>query len=497
MKKAEMGRRHFLRGTAAGMMLAAGGSAVLAQGAKGKPAVKSGPTVLEDMGAWVAATRYEDLPAATVKKVKNVILDTVGCALGAVNGPPVRAAREVIRARGSNPQATVMGTGWKTACDEAAFLNALQIRYLDFNDYAAFGYPHHPSINLASAMAVAEMKGLAGKDVILGLTLGYEVHLRIRDASERRGFDMPSIEAQYASAACAARLLGLDAKGIADALAIAGSNANTLSEVRAGEELTQAKGAAEALAVRSGTFAALLAQAGIQYPLTIMDGEFSYDRLVSRGLKADLLRSRSGEFEIMKSCVKMWPSIGTSQAPIAAALALREKGVRAQDIATVTMRLSQFGYDQQLGFLGHEINTREHADHSAPYCVARAFIDGDVKIEDFAEKRFRDPAAIAFIKTITVVSDPTLTTGGGDILGCNLEVTLKDGTVRKAAMPYAPGTYQNPASDAQIATKFLDLAEEVIGKSAAHRAHDIILAIDTQRDLHELSAILDPVKRRA
>ena len=134
----------------------------------------------------------------------------------------------------------MIGAGWKTSCDEAAFVNAMAIRYLDFNDYAAFGFPHHPSINLAAALAVTEMRNLSGKDLLLGLTAGYEVQVKVRDASEggRRGFDLPSLEAQYSSAAAAARLLGLDAAGIANAVAIAGSYANTLSEVRSGGELS-------------------------------------------------------------------------------------------------------------------------------------------------------------------------------------------------------------------------------------------------------------------
>jgi 2-methylcitrate dehydratase len=492
-----MPRRQFMRHGGAGLLALAAAGPALAQTAPAKPKAKrEGPTVLEDMGAWIAAIRYEDLPAATVAKAKALLLDTFGCAIGAVDGKPVKALRSVLRARGGNPQATVIGSGWKTSCDEAAFLNALQIRYLDFNDYAALGYPHHPSINLAAALAVAEMKKLSGKDLILGVTLGYDVHIRIRDASNRTGFDMPSIEAQYASAACAARLLGLDARGIANAMAIAASNANTLSEVRAGDELTQAKGAAEAMAVRLGTFAALLSQAGLQYPLTIMDGQFSYGALVSRGLKEELLRTRSGDFQIMKSNFKMWPSIGTSQAPIAAALALREKGVKATNVTAVRLYLSSFGYSQQSGFLDHAINTREHADHSAPYCVARAFIDGDVRIEDFEEHRFRDPAALAFVDKIKVIEDPQLTSKGSDILGCNMEVTLADGSTRRVEMPYPPGTIQNPATEAELDAKFHDLADPVIGKAKASRARDLILSLETAPQLGELVGLLSPLKRR-
>jgi len=475
MKRTGIGRRGFVRHCCAGVLLAVGNVPALAQENPdiGQSSAKRGKrTVLEDMGAWVAAMRYEDMPATTVKKAKYLLLDTLGCALGAVNGKPVRVARDVIRARGGSPQATVIGTRLQIACDEAAFLNAMQIRYLDFNDYAAFGYPHHPSINLAPALAIAEMQNLSGRDLLLGLTVGYEVHIKLRDASERRGFDMPSIEAQYASAACAARLLGLDAEGIANAIAIAASNANTLSEVRAGDELTNAKGTAEALAARSGTFAALL----------------------SRGLKEEVLRQRSTDYELMKSCMKMWPGIGTSQAPIAAALQLRERGIKADDIKSVKLHLSDFGYRQQLGFLDHEISTREHADHSAPYLVARAFIDGDVRIEDFEERRYRDSRALAFIDKIKVVMDPALTTNGGDVLGCSMEVLLDNGSVQKADMPYPPGSYQNPATDQQVQHKFVDLAEGVLGQAATRRAMDTILSIDAKRDLKELIAALTPTR---
>jgi 2-methylcitrate dehydratase len=330
--------------------------------------------------------------------------------------------------------------------------------------------------------------------VILGLVIGYDVHIKVRDASERRGFDMPSLEAQYGSAAAAARLMGLSPAGITNALSIAASTANTLSEVRAGDTLTNAKGTAEALAVRAGTFAGLLSKAGIDYPPTMMDGEFSYKSLVSRGLKEEILRKRTGDYEIMKSSMKMWPSIGTSQAPIAAALQFREKGIKASDIKSVVLHLSSFGYDQQKGFLSHNITTREHADHSCPYVVARAFLDGDVREEDFVPARFRDPVALAFMEKISVLEDPELTKNGADILGCRLEITLNNGASQKIDMRYAPGSVQNPATPAQVEHKFFDLAEGTLGAAGARRAQDAILSLHTQRDLKVLIAALNPPK---
>src|SRR5215831_2289669 len=91
-------------------------------------------TVLEEMAHWLVALRYEDIPPNVVERAKRVVLDTLGCALGAVNADPVRIARLAVALEGGNPQATIVGVGAKVASDQAAFLNGMAIRYLDYND---------------------------------------------------------------------------------------------------------------------------------------------------------------------------------------------------------------------------------------------------------------------------------------------------------------------------------------------------------------------------
>src|SRR5215470_4393224 len=171
-----MKRRHFLKSSGIGALTlsSTGWAGVLQE----KPAGKSSQartTVLEDVGGWVAKLKYEDLPPEAVHRAKQVLLDTIGCALGGVNADPVRIARQVVELEGGKPQATVIGVGSKVSCEQAAFLNGMALRYLDYNDYAALGSPHHCSINVAPALAVAEMQGLTGKDLLLGIIVAYEV----------------------------------------------------------------------------------------------------------------------------------------------------------------------------------------------------------------------------------------------------------------------------------------------------------------------------------
>jgi 2-methylcitrate dehydratase len=451
-------------------------------------------TVLEDMAEWLVALRYEDLPANVVERGKRVILDTIGCALGAVDAEPVKVARATVALEGGSPQATIIGVGSKVSAVQAAFLNGMALRYLDYNDYLGAGRPHHGSVNAAPALAVAELQRASGKDLILGFLAGYEVEVRLRDAvgdNEREGWDWTSILAQYASAATAAKILKLDAKKTASALAIAGSNANTLGEVRRGAEMTPAKGTAEPMALKNGVFAALLAREGLEYPLSVLDGKYGFLAVVPGKVDVALLRNRTGEFGILKSCIKLWPCVGTAQAPIAAALDIRRQQPNPEEVAQITISLSEFAYRQQSAY-PEEINTREHADHSVPYLVARALLDGQVLVGDFDEKRYRDPRAIALMKKISLKADRSI---ADDDIGAKIEAVSRAGTRYSATVSIPPGDMRNPPDDARLSAKFFALADPVLGHARAQTALDAILTVDKAANPNVLIAALAPARR--
>jgi 2-methylcitrate dehydratase len=463
--------------------LALRGGAAFAQPAK--------TTVAEDIARWLEALRYEDLPKNVVERAKRVVLDTLGCAMGALDAEPVRMARAVVAVQGGNPQATIIGIGGKVAADQAAFLNGMALRYLDYNDYIALGRPHHASINVAPALAVGELQNASGADFLLGFLAGYELEVRLRDAiaaKELEGWDGTSIVAQYASAATAGKVLRLDRIKLANALAIAGSNANTLGEVRRGAEMTPAKGSAEPMAARNGVFAALLAREGLSYPLTMLDGQYGYGKMVPGVLDEAVLRRRTGDFQILKSCIKLWPCVGTAQAPIAAALEIYKQQPRVDEIERVTVSLSDFAYRQQIAY-PQTINTREHADHSVPYVVARALLDGAVGVNDFDEKRFKDPRAIAVMKRITLRSEPSLSNVD---IGASIEAVARGGAVGRANVPIPPGSMTNPPDDASLSRKFLALAEPVLGRARVQAAIDTILSTDTLPNLGKLVDAVTP-----
>ena len=95
MTPRKINRRELLKGCGLGIL-------ALRFPALGLGAELTQKTVVEDMAKWVAALKYDELPPEIVAKAKRVLLDTLGCALGAVDAGPVRVAQQVVSLRGGN-----------------------------------------------------------------------------------------------------------------------------------------------------------------------------------------------------------------------------------------------------------------------------------------------------------------------------------------------------------------------------------------------------------
>jgi 2-methylcitrate dehydratase len=441
-------------------------------------------TLAEEMAGWIVGLRYDELPPEVVTKTKLILLDTLGCALAALDAPPVRLARQVAKEQGGNPHATPLGARWRTSAEQGAFINSLAARYLDFNDYTVVG--SHPSTNIGTVLAVGEAQGAPGKELILATNVAYEVQLRLRDACEPQpdGWDNSTLE-HYSAAALAGKLLKLPVAQMAHALAIAAAHANTLAAVRRGK-LSMWKAAAEAMSAKMGTFAALLARAGVTGPLSAIDGEFGFGKVVVDHFQPECLRRRDGDFTILGSCIKIWPCLFVAQAPIAAATELYQQGVKADDIEAIDIYLSEFGYKQQTRFQKSGVHSREDADHSVTYCVSRVFLDGTVWLPHFEEEKLKEPAVVDLMKKVTFRLDDSLPKR----MGAAVEVQLRDGKTLRAVLPYAPGHTNNPVGEAEIAKKFHALADDVIGEERARKAADMVLHIDELSNLGGLMETL-------
>jgi 2-methylcitrate dehydratase len=270
---------------------------------------------------------------------------------------------------------------------------------------------------------------------------------------------------------------------MAHALAIAAAHANTLAEVRRGQ-LSMWKAAAEAMSAKMGTFAALLARAGVTGPLGAIDGEYGFGNVVVGAFEPELVRRRDDQFSILRSCIKVWPCLFVAQAPIAAATELYRQGIKAAEIDNIDVYLSEFGYTQQRRFQRSGVSTREDADHSVTYCVSRVFLDGTVWLPHFEEHKLKEPAVVDLMKKVNFHRDDNLPKR----MGAAVEVKLGRGETRRAVIPYGPGHTQNPVGETEISKKFHALADEVVGEDRARRAADMVLHLE---GLGSLSTLME------
>ncbi|MEM1391255.1 MAG: MmgE/PrpD family protein, partial [Pseudomonadota bacterium] len=259
------------------------------------------------------------------EELKKRILDTIGVAIGALEGEPIKMIKEHHEDFGGKPFCTFIGGG-KGAPDRVAFYNGALSRYLDFMDsYLAKGETCHQSDNFGAVLAGAEYANASGGQLLSAMAAAYQVQGRLCDEAPVRakGFDH-TVQGAYASAAGVSRALGLDAEKTAMAIAISGTCNNALRVTRTGS-LSHWKGLAYPQAGFVGCHAAFLAMRGITGPEEVFEGNKGFKHSIAGEFSIDW--SKEDLENVRKSIIKKYNAEIHSQSSIEGALELQaEKG---------------------------------------------------------------------------------------------------------------------------------------------------------------------------
>ncbi len=289
------------------------------------------PTQVEQLAQFVCQAKWEMISEPAREQLKLRILDSLGVALGALDGEPVAMVRAHVQEFGGAPLATLIGSG-KSAPDRAALYNGALVRYLDFNDsYLAAGETCHPSDNLAPILAAAEYARADGPTLLTALAVAYQVQTRLSEVAPVRakGFDHTT-QGAYAVAAGVARALGLDERQTANAIAIAGTSLNALRVTRTGE-LSHWKGLAYPAAAFAATQAAFLAMRGVTGPREVFEGNKGFIESIAGPFEIDW--SEENLEAVRHTILKKYNAEIHSQSAIEALLALRSQyDLRADEV---------------------------------------------------------------------------------------------------------------------------------------------------------------------
>ncbi|MFQ5682976.1 MAG: MmgE/PrpD family protein [Candidatus Binatia bacterium] len=422
--------------------------------------------ILQHLSDYALGLSYDDLPHEVVERAKHIILDTVGCALGAAQSPPAVIARAAASEVTSTSPSTVLVSGQKTSPSLAAFANGVLIRYLDFNDTYTSLSTCHPSDLLAPVLAAVDATHGNGRDVILGTALGYEVYCGLLDTgvTDRELSWDQSTYGVIAAAVVAAKLLGLNKGQIANAISLATASHISLEQVRRGQ-ISHWKGCALANASRNAIFSAVLASKGMTGPDEIFEGKAGF--MKATGITFDLwpFAGRERPYRILSARIKAFPSGYFSQSAIEAVLELRPRISSIEEIKEVRLQTFPSGY-QVMG--SSEANwkpeTRESADHSLPFVMAVALMEGGLEIRHYEQTYYKRPEVRAMMQKITVRIGDEPVAAWPDVPLNIVDIETHSGETFSTKVAYHLGHFKRLMTDEEQERKFRPMVEALLPK---------------------------------
>lgn len=425
-------------------------------------------TLLQRLAERVHAFGPAQMTPQAVSLSRTAIIDTLGVTLaGLAEACTANLLRTPGVAEAPGP-CTLLGTSRKTSALDAAFVNGTASHALDYDDFSQ-PMGGHQSVPLVSPLlAVAEQRGLSGAQLIQAYVVGIEIEIRLARAVNfhhyDKGWHPTATLGVFGTAAAVGHMIGLDQARLTVALAIAASLASGL-KANFG---TMVKPLHVGQCCRNGLLAALLAEAGYdanpaalehkQGFLNAFNGPGLYDAERIFQDWADPLEVTSPTMGL-----KQFPCCGSTHPAISMALALREQeGVQADDV----QRIEIMPHPRRLPHTDNpDPHTPLQAKFSVQYSVARALLDGAVRLKHFEGEAHMDPRIRELLGKTTALPHPGMADDAEDQFGAEVRVTLRDGRVAARRVDRLIGRGgDNPMSSDELWEKFQDCGRRALPK---------------------------------
>ena len=442
--------------------------------------------VMDALVDFVLGLETASLPPAVVEAASRSMTDWLGAGIRGAAEPLADSLAAVIDASGGLPQATVVGRGRRTSALLAALANGAQSHALDFDD------THLPSIVHGAApvapvvLALGELQRLPGARVLSAFVAGFEVETRLGRVLGRaladRGWHVTGVLGHFGAAAAAGKLLGLDARRLARALGIAGTQAAGLEQSFG----TMSKPLHPGKAAMNGLLAALLAREGFTGPTAMLDGHAglgaTFLGIEDLGAAVEDLGKR---FEILDNSTKFYAACHLTHATIDAARAIRSREVPAPDtVEAVRCRVHPLVLKVAAN---PDARSGLEAKFSVAYCVATALVRGEAGEAEFSDASIHDGGVRRIMARVTPEADASLGIGAAAIA-----VHLADGRALEERVTAARGTPGNPLTREEVEAKFRRLAEVVLPGERVTRLLGVLRELPAVGDVSDLARLASP-----
>ena len=449
------------------------------------------------LGDFAANLEYEDLSPEVIDWAKYLCLDFAGVTL---NGSTTDSAKAVVRALesvGRSGPSVIVGTSVRALPEYAAMANGTAHHSIEMDDVTNEAVLHAGVTAFPTALAMADVAQVSGKEFIAAVVAGYDVIVRLGRSLKgaelyARGFHPTGTCGAFGAAAVAARLLGLQGDSFVHALGIAGSQTSGSMEYLAQGAWT--KRLHPGWAAHSGIWAALLARSGYTGPTTILEGRDGFLQAYSGDPDPSLvLKDLGEEYLITRTSIKPHTCCRFNQGPIDCLLDLkRTYGINPMDVAEVRVGVLSAGMKLVAEPVDAKRNPKTVVDmqFSMPFSAAVALTHGSASLAEYRLGMPENPEVKHVMERVLCVTDPKLDALTPKQMPAWAEVVTTDGRTLRSELDYPKGDPENPVTWDEMREKFVLLSEPVI---SAERQQEIMAAVDSleeMSDVRQLAALL-------
>jgi 2-methylcitrate dehydratase PrpD len=426
------------------------------------------------------------LPEEVIHQGTRIVRDTLGTMLAGATVPEIQKLVRLSDRLSGPGNASLMG--YSPSCNPlfAALVNGTGAVTLELDEGNQFAV-NHPSVHIFPvALALAEDHKLSGKQLLTAFICGYEVAVRLGRATRLKWPVHPfGTHATVGAAACASKLLGLDAAKTAGALDMAAGMCIASSQTAANSGAA-VRNLVTGLTNHNGLLAALLIGAGFTGEpgaMNVVFGSILGESFDEQGVGTDL----DSEFYITRNYFKIHACSRWNHAPIEAMANLMEKAAfEVQDVDQITV----WTYDPATRLSWNAPVNGYAAKHSIPYNVAVRLVRRSNDLTAFSDEVVFDPQVQATAQKVNVLEDPKLTAMLPDVRPARVEIKLLSGETFTETVDRPLGGFDRPLSDKELSEKFRQLAAMTLPLSAISSLEQMLKRLTDLEDVCILSPLL-------
>ncbi|HEY4998316.1 MAG TPA: MmgE/PrpD family protein [Usitatibacter sp.] len=443
------------------------------------------PPVTQILAKFVATHPSRGWSDAVDHEAHRTFLNWMGCAVGAARHASAESALAAVRMLEPAPQSSILGRDDKVDMESAALVNGITSHTFDFDDTHLKTIIHPAGPVASAALALAEVRGSSGRELVDAIVLGVDVSCRIGNCiypdHYDRGWHITGTTGMLGAAAACARLLDLDEERTAWALGIAASQPIGVRE----QFGTMTKPFHPGGAARAGLTSALLAKNGFTASPRAIEGPRGFAQVISPKHDWSEITGELGErFEISFNTYKPFACGIVIHPTIDAAVQLRAKGVKAEEVDRVELRV----HPLVLELTGKkEPQDGLQGKFSVYHGFAAGLIFGRAGEGEYDDAIVRRDDVTALRRKVVATADEAIGEASADVTAI-----LKDGRKVRVFVEHAVGSLERPMSDKDLEMKFHSMADAVIGAAKASSLIEACWRLGDAKDARAVAAKAKP-----